>query len=216
MILRHLHVFVGLICVAQGQEIVVHGSKFAVAAPTGFIEVSKIFPHRFEIRKKLVMPGFELKAWLVETVDGQPATTPPYRALQIQSLIQQPKQHYSPKDFEELAREIKNALAGANALAVALDEMRKKIAQLSETVKIGGITPIGVLSESKEHLTYAILMTSGKDGNLTRTVGAISPCLVRGKIVYLYLTARNESIDELLWVKDCAERWVRQFHQGNS
>lgn len=202
-------------CLAEANEVTIHGRKIGIAAPAGFAEVSTLFPERFELRKKLVMPGYKLHAWFVELIDGRPATRAPYRALQVQSLLEPGKSEYSASEFGQVLNEFKKILKEPTSLALGIDEMRKKITQLSASIDFDGITPLGILAENDEYVVLALLTTVRNGGKTTRTVSGLSMCLIRGQLVFLYLTSRSDSRDELQWIKDVGTSWAQQLRTNN-
>lgn len=204
-----------LSCALSGQIIQVDSTQINAASPDGFAEVSNIFPAKYQLRQKLVLERYRLHAWFVETDGGVPLTKPPYRALQVQTYSEYDTKIYTRDGFQKMAKGFIKQFETTDSRELGLDEMREKLVRLSDSIQINGLTALGVISQGDEHVAIATLSSFKNGEQLDRSLSVSTMCLVKGKVLFLYVTCRAPAKDELDWARNFVINWVKFLKQNN-
>ncbi len=196
------------------QVIELSGTAVIAAAPAPFLDVSKVFPKRFDIRKKLIPANNTIHAWYIaaDQIKNPPAGY--YRSLSLQTLTQLDAYVISNAQFSDLISNLKKEIKAPEIQEAAAEDVVTQATILGPKAK-PGMTPIGYIDQSDDYITTVFLTTFKANGTICNYYCINVTCLIRQKLVLLSITTPDTSLAEYQWATKYARDWMTLLRKNN-
>ncbi len=206
--------------------------KINIPSPTGFSEISSISPETVGMLQDMCPPSNRLLAVFLSQEDvgkimrGDSAQFEQY--MTVQSVKKIEGQSFAKYQFAELRKMLRTQYETLyedqrDSIDTLMNSAGKSLSKrLDEKIdlKIGGVVPLGVDSESASSITMSQLAkynvsTTGQAIEYI-VAGTITALLVNGRVVYLNVYSIYEARSDLEWTRETSKKWIQKILSANS
>ena len=204
--------------VAVSAQAVRVGNTFVdITPPEPFVEVSKVFPDRFDLRKKIITQQNHLIAWCIPRDQILKSVSASYRALTVQTLVALEGRIFRQDEFSALKRRTDTELnARQGIFADDIEKMVANVRALGVDMTMSAPRVVGKISEMDSHVSYlALLSYRDPEGTPISSLFSISYLLVSGKVILLGVNATGAGSDDAVWVTATTKSWIKAVMEQN-
>jgi hypothetical protein len=211
--------------VSAARHMIVVGQKpIQIPVPSGFVEPSLKVPGFAVIGEQFTPPSNRYLAMFVTPEDMAAAGTSKEPTMRryflVQTLRAMEAKDLSVRDFAEGRKAIRDNYK--QLMAMVAPEVQKQVQKaagnLSELsgkkleMQVGQMLPLEVFHDSEQALSLLALTNyrasvNGKAEDF-QVAMSITTAIVQGRLVYFYTYSRNETKDDMVWVRRKATEWV--------
>jgi hypothetical protein len=197
------------------ESVVIGSQPVVLAAPPGFVEVSRLFPDGYSLRQEALPKANRLLAWLLplesvkDRLNGSVGTG--RTALQMQVHVDLIQGRYDAKTIESTAAEIRKGFQ------VSRESVQpQNPTKFSEAgIQINAPRILGVFEQGRDFVTIGTEITGqAQRGERSRLV-LTSTFLIREKLVYLVATGGSDSPGERAALLKTLGEWRSALSAAN-
>lgn len=216
-------IVVGAVLLLQSQgpteSVVTGGQQIVLGLPSGFVEVSRLFPDGFRLRQETIPKTNRLLAWLIPAsavAERMKKVSPSHIALQVQEPVSMAQGRHDTSTIATLADQLRGSSDQLSGLDAALDEVLRKPKFEEVELKVGVQRSLGVVEQGTDYVTVGLVLFGSTTGReVSSTLVLSSFFLVRGKVLLLVATGREASPAELTSVAAILGEWRAAFRSAN-
>jgi hypothetical protein len=210
---------------SAARHLVVVGQKpIQIPVPAGFVEPSLKAPAFAVIGEQFTPPSNRYLAMFVTPEDMAAASASKEPAMRryflVQTLRAMEAKDLSVRDFAEGRKAIRDNYKQlmAQVAPQVQKQLQKAAGNLSDLsgkkleMQVGQMLPLEVFHDSEQALSLLALTNyrasvNGKPEEF-QVAMSITTAVVQGRLVYFYTYSRNETADDMVWVRRKAMEWV--------
>jgi len=199
-----------------GQEITKIGDvTLKIPPPAGFARLDgankemDIFLRQLVPPQKRFLMAMAMPREVAKVKDGNPPDVS--RSMTVQTPRMTEDQKLSAEQFADLRKSVETQFKAGDKLGAGIEAQVNEIfekAKVPGGVKIGKMVMLGMDEKTERSFNTATLMDAKSEGEEAQpVVSALSVLLIRGKLVYLYVSATAKGADDVAWARKTAKAW---------
>jgi len=224
--------FLSLSPFTNAAEVTVGDEKISIPSPSGFSEISSVFPETVQLFEEMCPPNNRLLAVFLsqgdvgKLIQGETPVLGSY--MMVQSLKELETFSIAKYQFKEARKAMrsqyeslfeKNRESIDKIMGQAGQAISKRI-DAEVTLDIGDIVPLGIDFETASSITASQLAKYSikVDDENVENVKAVTMCtlLVKGKVIYLYVYKTYNDKSDLDWTRKTTQSWTNSILSANN